>query len=150
MGVSQSQFAGVTRRLVAVALVLWLGGTACLLGCEAGVSVATVDSPQASTSAESCPLSAGRDCCHRAEGGRDEASVGTQSSSPDAMMCCPLAGHSAVAAGKSSVADAPVAALGIGETLPASSGKTLATTPAGGLCIPDRGGTYLRCCVFLI
>lgn len=151
MGISQGQFGGITRRLIAVGLVLWLGGAACVLGCEAGVSAATVDASQASTSIESCPLkAAGHECCHQGEEGSDEVSSGTISSSPDGMMCCPLAGHSALAASKSSIADAPAAALSVRETLPVPREGMLVTSPARGLRVPDRGGTYLLCCVFLI
>jgi hypothetical protein len=150
MGISQSQFGGITRRLIAVGLVLWLGGAACVLGCEAGMSAATVDAPQASAPTESCPWGAGQDCCQRAEEESGKPSVGVTPSSFDAMMCCPLAGHSTVAAGKSSVGDAPAAALSVRATLPTLREGTLVTSPARGLRFPDRGGTYLRCCVFLI
>jgi hypothetical protein len=150
MGITHSQFGGITRRMVVVGLVLWLGGAACVLGCEASMLTATVDAPQASAPAESCQWGAGRNCCHRAGEESDKPSVGMTSSSPDWMMCCPLAGHSAVAAGKSSVRDARAAVLSVRAILPVPLEGSLVTSPARGLRVPDRGGTYLRCCVFLI
>jgi hypothetical protein len=150
MDVSQSQFGGIIRRLISVGLVLWLGGAACVLGCESSMSAATVDVVQASDSTESCPWGTDRDCCHRAEEESGKPSVGMTSSSFDAMMCCPLAGHSTVGAGKSSVSDAPASALSVRAILPGAWEWILAASTARGLRVPDRRGTYLRCCVFLI
>lgn len=151
MSILRSQFVSVIRHLAVVALVLWLGGAGCLLGCEASVSAATGDESRASAeAAESCPSSAGHDCCHHAKDGGDAAPFGTVMPSPGEMSCCPLAGHSTVAAGKPAISDAPAAALGAHELLPAQRGGTRVASSEGGLRVPDRGGTYLRCCVFLI
>lgn len=67
-----------------------------------------------------------------------------------AMNCCPLTGASATVATRPRVNDAPEAAFVERTTLPAflSDAETSALTPP--LRLPNRGHTYLRCCVFLI
>ncbi len=147
---------GVMRRLVALALVLWLGGVMCLVGCERDVFAATaVESSGAGALQDtgegaSCPLSAGHDCC-RAKVSRDgQPSVETPTRSLPLTRCCPLAGQTAEQVRKAGIVDAPAAITS--HVLPFISG--VETLPASFLSgqrrVPDRGGTYLRCCVFLI
>ncbi len=153
MKVSQSQFGGITRRLIAIALGLWLGGAGCLLGCEISVSAATLDdASRVSAQTESCPLSVGSECCHhRAKENHDAGAVGTaQSSSSGSMMCCPLSGQATEQARKlPRVPDPGTVYKPVGIAFDGNSLARLAQ-PLKEFHVPDRGGTYLRCCVFLI
>ncbi len=138
------------RRLAALALVFWLGGVACLVGCEMGASAATNPGAQVSQESESCSMDAGHACCHAQSSDDEKTRADTPTQSNDSMKCCPLAGQSAVAAGKSRVADTLDIALTpdkarLAPVIPASTGWLSKSTH-----VPDRGGTYLRCCVFLI
>jgi hypothetical protein len=146
----------IARRLVAAALVLWLGGVGCFFGCETGVvSAAAPDGRKAFAEADSCPAFAGHDCCHRARaesGGGDEGGGSTARRTPGPLPGtghCPLKGQSADSARKVSVADAPVAEAGNSFRLTPHA-HTHARPAPHRLRVPDRGSTHLRCCVFLI
>ncbi|MGH9903320.1 MAG: hypothetical protein ACRD68_16055 [Pyrinomonadaceae bacterium] len=140
----------IIRRLTALTLVLWLGGVACLIGCEIKVSAAVPQTPDA---AESCPAFGGHDCCPQSKGDRaerDAASVNTLPQGHNNPSCCPLYGLPSDPARKISSADAPLALDGGGPSLPAPDAHKTSVRSAGTQRVPDRGGTYLRCCVFLI
>lgn len=138
------------RRLAALALVLWLGGVVCLVVRPPGASAAIGGGPQESHESGSCSMNAGHVRLHpqRNEDQRPRADTPTQSN--DSMSCCPLAGQRAVAAGKTRVADTLDVAHTPNKTLLAPMSPALTGWLLGKTHVPDRGGTYLRCCVFLI
>jgi hypothetical protein len=160
----------VFRRLTALAMVLWLAGAGCLMGCE--IVAAAVAGHDASThsaathetaSAESCPMhSSGGDCCHKAKRKnvrRDTETARTLTpntstpapsrSIPD-MSCCPLANRVADAARKVRISDAPLAAENRGLLQALDKAERPANLYALKPQARDRGSTHLRCCVFLI
>ncbi len=137
------------HRLIALALVLWLGGVGCLVGCEMNVSAATVSKAQASDQAASCPAFSGADCCRHAKSDGAQAIARTAPQSDGAMSCCPLAGHSSLVASKPYVGS-PSLALAASAVLPAPKVETYITRAINQLPMRDRGLTYLLCCVFLI
>ena len=162
----------VVRRLTAFALVLWLAGAGCLMGCEiaaaAGRDASTHDTPthdaatHETASAESCPMhSGGGDCCHKAkrrnvrrdaETTRALTTPGTPAPTgnlPD-VSCCPLANRVADAARKVRVSDAPRAVESRGLTAALDKAERPAELYAQKPQVRDRGSTHLRCCVFLI
>ncbi|MCA1591608.1 MAG: hypothetical protein LC754_02945 [Acidobacteria bacterium] len=158
MGETQTQYersrtGGIIRRLTAIVCVLWLGGLGCLVGCGPMV-FATTPAPVAlenHETAESCPMaSMGGDCCRHAKTERRGAAGETLSSTPQQMNCCPLAGQTADHVRKLRFVEAPVAVVAR-ESLsaPAFVSHAAAAIP-GRRRVPDRGSTYLRCCVFLI
>jgi len=138
------------HRLIALALVLWLGGMGCLVGCEMNVSAATVSEAQASASKTSCPAFSGADCCHHAKNDGAQASARTAPQSDGAMSCCPLAGRAALAVNKSHVNLPALSLTASKAALPLPKTKTYAAQTAGQMIVRDRGSTYLLCCVFLI
>jgi hypothetical protein len=138
------------RRVAALALVLWLGGVACLVGCEMSASAATSAGAQVSQESESCSMSAGHACCHAQRNDGQKPRAGTSSQLNDSMTCCPLAGQPAAAVSKTRVADTLAIALTPDKALPAPASPASTGWLSGKTHVPDRGGTYLRCCVFLI
>lgn len=138
------------RRLAALALVLWLGGVACLVGCEMSASAATSAGSQVSQESESCSMGAGHACCHAQRNDGQKPRAGTPFQLNDSMTCCPLAGQSAVAVSKTRVADTLDIALTPDKALLAPVIPASTEWASGKMHVPDRGGTYLRCCVFLI
>ena len=146
----------IARRLAAAALVLWLGGVGCLLGCEMGVvSAAAAEEQTATTQGDSCPAFSGHDCCHKADKadktdkGDDSSTVRRIPGQTTRSNCCPLSGQSADSARKVSLKDAPlVATSGLPTFTPHS--HTPARLIPHRSQLPDRGSTHLRCCVFLI
>lgn len=137
----------ITRRLAASVLVLWLAGVGCIIGCEMNVAAAPKEEAQAASEADSCPMeSGGHDCCE--EDGDGPSNVRFPKHNTH-VSCCPLATLSADPARKISTKDVPLAVAGNG--LPAvADSRTSTPLPSYRLRVPDRGSTYLRCCVFLI
>ena len=143
-----SIFGLLTRRLVASVLVLWLAGVGCIIGCEIKASAAHKEEAQAASEGESCSMSSGgHDCCQK-EGANGTTNVGTPKHAAH-VSCCPLAVVSADPARKVSTKDVPVAVAGRG-LLAVPDSRISTPLPSYRLRVPDRGGTHLRCCVFLI
>jgi len=149
MSATATHSSRTVHRLIALALVLWLGGMGCLVGCEMNVSAATVSEAQASASKTSCPAFSGADCCRHAQSDGAQAIARTAPQSDGAMSCCPLAGHSSLVARKPYVGS-PSLALAASAVLPAPKIETYITRAINQLPAQDRGGTYLLYCVFLI
>lgn len=136
-------------RIVALTLVLWLGGVGCLVGCEMEPDAFAHSAPEISASSTSCPASSGHTCCHQQERDPDAANIGTLPSSSGELSCCPFANWAVEAARKVRSVDAPLAvAASKLLSLPTASGYT--SPPIAQGRDPDRRDTYLRCCVFLI
>jgi hypothetical protein len=153
----QSKIGGRFCRFAVLLLALWLGGLGCVIGCEMGTLAASRDEEHSNVSEDSCP-SSGHDCCKKKPKSAEDKEAETRESSAianiphgtDAMpSCCPLAIQSADPARKSRFVDAPLVTtasrlLGTPDFQPSNA------IPFTRLRVPDRGSTYLRCCVFLI
>jgi len=145
---SASQPVRMIRRLAVFALVLWLAGVGCFLGCEMSVSAAPVAKTEASGTADSCPM-ASHDCCQKAKGDGTQFTEPTQQRT-DAPSCCPLTDQFAAdPARKVRSADAPLAAV-VSELLFASNYNPTPKLSSQKPLVSNKGSTYLRCCVFLI
>ena len=139
----------ISGRLVALTLALWLAGVGCVVGCEMNLPAAPlVESAAVVAADDSCAAFSGHDCCRQAKE-NGAAVVGTIPARKDEASCCPLAGQTADPARKASYLDAPLAIAGNGLPLTSNVRPSL-TLPQTRPQIPDRGSTYLRCCVFLI
>lgn len=170
--------AAASRRLVALGLVAWLAGLGCLLGCEGPAAAASLKThaarhaggngeAESAEAAESCgAMSAGHGCCHRAKAGAAANSsaagagtssafvAGASSAAPAGgaggqVTHCPLSRQTSDPARKVRAQDAPAATKILSQSHGLGSEATRqSTTPRPRA--HDRGGTYLRCCVFLI
>jgi len=144
----------IAHRLTALALMLWLGGVGCLIGCEMPASAAPVDVTQTSDAAETCPMNSGGDCCHKAGQSKETGNAPTigalpQSQNLSSLSCCPLVGLSSDPARKASASDAPLAiAANVLFLAPKIEHPSKVVSLRSQT--RDRGSTYLRCCVFLI
>ena len=136
------------RSLVALGLVAWLAGLGCVLGCGAAASSAA--GVREESAAESCAaMSGGHGCCHRAKGRAGTAAAEAPARHTDAAAHCPLSRQTSDPARKVRTGDAPTAAQAPAQTHdpePQRFYQSSAPRPRA----QDRGGTYLRCCVFLI
>jgi hypothetical protein len=152
MRVAPLKVSGMIRRLASLALAVWLGGAACLLGCEISASAANSDDPAASNqTAPACSSSSsGHGCCHQTESEAEQSVAGTIPVSSSRMACCPLSAQPAITVSKTRVENAPALALAPYQILPKLDDGTYTARSTGRILIPDRGSTYLRCCVFLI
>ena len=143
------------KRIAAFGLAVWLTGLGCLFGCEMNVSAAAATTAHEPAQAESCHAMA-HDCCHAMKSRGSEKSDPAQAASlvswPGArgeMSPCPFANPAAESARKAQGVE-PVADSTPRAQPPALEARTFPREFAGRVLVPDRGGTYLRCCVFLI
>jgi len=149
MTVLSLQMGHTIRRFVAVTLVVWLIGFGCLVGCELNVSAVPAVGMQAD-GAESCPMNAnGHDCCQQATENGDELSFGTLPLSTGKMACCPLLDEVADPAKKIRIVHARPAAI-MSEVFVAPEARAVRLFSRVSVRVPDRGGTFLRVCVFRI
>ena len=151
------------RRSIAMTLLLWLGGAGCMFGCTLNAHAAptreTANSNGVPVVQEqpACPMTAGPEHCSRRAAAQEHTANSTALDSSDqrfvpneGMNCCPLANLTSAAAAKSRIADKITAATAgqRGTTRPDVSPERFSrATP---IHYPNRGQTYLRCCVFLI
>jgi hypothetical protein len=165
---------------LALTLSLWIAGAGCMLGCQSMVASAAANEtgePPAEghhlpmiVSGDACATTQGHDCCAKKNAEATKAKAAepiskpslqtaalisqTESLSPQpsgGMRDCPLALSRAVAVTKTSggkQVDAPIALPLKALTVETSNGQHTSLTPVARL--PNRGLTYLRCCVFLI
>jgi hypothetical protein len=161
----------ILRLILAPALSLWVAGAGCMLACEGLVaSAATLITAAASTSEEGSQIVASGHACSSGEmakshdccKGAPKAEADTRrepheiafpaatESQSRTMNGCPLAVSRAAVVSKTRTGDAS------DSTVPAQSliqsnitlEQTAPLSPP--LRLPNRGHTYLRCCVFLI
>jgi hypothetical protein len=149
MRVLHPPFGKTARRLGALALVLWLGGAGCLVGCEMDVSAATSPRAQAPGGEISCAAFAGPDCCRRLEDAGGHASIQTTEQAVNVATCCPVSGPAAITSGTAHAGSSALLTTPGGVT-PAPPVENQAARTARCLRVRDRGGTHLLCCVFLI
>jgi hypothetical protein len=162
-------FRAAAHRLLAVALGLWLSGAGCLVCCER-TKAAAHDLLGAIREAERATPSADEHSCCKARVGtaaqktkekattRDSASESDAPGAPEARRatvpgraCCRRVLRTAEQARKARVepaqAEAPSAHAPTRHTPAAARAQT---SPPARARAPDREGTYLVCCAFLI
>lgn len=150
----------VFRLLLAVSVSIWLAG-GCLLGCGNAAMAATGKAEEATEAAvegESCHSAQAHHCCSKAKPAKQStvdpkltASLFALTTVPRGMMSdCPLAVNATAVTSKNNsnspdLAHATTAAL----PLVANNGE-MPQKHFIAPQLPNRGPTYLRCCVFLI
>ena len=148
----------VVRLFLAVSVSIWMAG-GCLFGCSSNVMAhESEDSAQTIVAGESCHAARSHDCCATQKPKKQTAQHSQRPTAgptfipgPRGMMKdCPLVVNATAATSKSSSplpdpAREPVAVLPFVETA-SEHFDTFLVVPV----LPNRGPTYLRCCVFLI
>jgi hypothetical protein len=154
MRTPRTRLTDLLRRLAALGLVAWLGGAGCVLGCSA--AAAPAHAPRADSHSDSvgqpdsCAAMRGHDCCAGVEEKGGGASAGAENRGDRTAMRCPLGGrHASDPARKVRVGAAPTAYAPATQS-PAPAPSYSAHAPFAAAPVRDRGGTYLRCCAFLI
>lgn len=148
--------------LAVVALVLWLGGFGCTLCCATGLTDACcIEGPGVAETCSSSLRSASRaasraattehSCCQRAKC-KDTDSRTTEISRTAGVKGCSLLPNQAVSLGVVSQITDHSFATSLASDSPLALERT--ARPADHIIPPplplNRGGTYLRTCVFLI
>jgi len=154
----------VVRLLLAVCVSVWLAG-GCLLGCGNMAMAAESDEKSVAAAVEgaSCHTAEAHHCCSKAKPAKQThakqaksdprltESFLSLSSMPRGMMNdCPLAMRSTATTAKAS-SNAPDSDHTTSAQLPfANVSGELPQKHVVAPLVPNRGPTYLRCCVFLI
>jgi hypothetical protein len=159
----------IVRVALALAVAFWMAGGGCLLGCEnmATAAAATeitapVGSPKIIATGEACASMQSHDCCARRGASRTSAKSKTpetpsstavmiaRGATSSSMMDCPLAlnAPAALAKAKQDQANSALLLTRANGALPHLQEQATALSPPPRL--PNRGHTYLHCCVFLI
>ena len=161
-------------KLVRVALALtvafWMAGAGCMLGCEGMVSAAQSETKISAVSVpivasgEACASSRSHDCCAK-HGGKRQSTTAAKSENPQPatsattadlsgtsgmMTDCPLAVNAtaALSKAKQDQSNGELLLTRTIKAIPLLHEQMAALSPPARL--PNRGHTYLRCCVFLI
>jgi hypothetical protein len=146
------------RLFLAASVSIWMAG-GCLFGCSNGAMAHELEEPaQGVVAGESCHTSHSHDCCATKKTkkqivrrSQQPAAGSSLAQLPHGMMKdCPLVVNATAAISKSSShlpdpARGPVAVSPLIVTASEQS-EAFLVVPV----LPNRGPTYLRCCVFLI
>ena len=151
----------VVRLLLAVSVSVWLAG-GCLLGCGSAMAAQDHESSQAAVEGESCHTAQKHHCCSKPAPAKQsthaktfdlkliESTLALASLPRDLMKDCPLAMNATAIAAKANTGS-PEATQATNAELPVRIGN--GELPQKHVIVPlapNRGPTYLRCCVFLI
>lgn len=149
MRIRSSLTGELSKRLAAIVLILWWGGLNCLTGCALTLPDTAVESH--------CSMSGGDaegDCCQSSAPEQDSAtgqSIGASSRSADSLSCCSLEVYTADVSRKSDLVHRPTFIGMASWSAPLLIGQPHRPQPLTRWeRPPDRGSTYLRCCVLLI
>lgn len=161
----------IVRVTLALAVAFWMAGAGCLLGCESMIAAASSGEPQSQfsdltvvASGDACASMRSHDCCAK----RNKHAQTSHSTTPatDATSTSAFAlvlGHTPTSMRECPLAVTATAVLSKTNHNP-SAGPLLLARPSGfipqveeqtrplsqQIRLPNRGHTYLRCCVFLI
>jgi hypothetical protein len=163
----------IVRVVLAVAVAFWMAGAGCMLVCENMVMAAASNNATSSgnslttvAAGDACASANSHDCCahHGKHGNKSKKTSGGKATkqptdaalildfanSPSGMMAdCPLAINATAAISKAKRDESSSAYALTGATaLPNALEQTFPLAPPSRL--PNRGHTYLHCCVFLI
>lgn len=163
------------RVTLALTVAFWMAGAGCLLGCENLVTATATSDTRTATSSltvvatgEACASMRSRDCCasHGAKPATSNSKPQPNNTTPrltsapgvmaelggtsSPMMDCPLAVKATAALSKAFQDQSQSALLltRVNGSIPPLREQATALSPPPHL--PNRGHTYLRCCVFLI
>lgn len=160
----------IVRVVLSPVLGLWLAGAGCLMGCEglvaaaatetrAGATQHSTQTPTIVASGHACASGKSHACCKkgsneavaRSETAGSATTNVTANSFPSGLMNgCPLALSRAAVVTKARSADQSASPSLIHSTLPAENSLEQKAPLSPPVRLPNRGQTYLRCCVFLI
>jgi hypothetical protein len=148
----------VVRLLLTVSVSFWLAG-GCLLACGNMAMAATQrDEEQTAVEAPSCQSAQEHHCCSKPKPAPQstidpkltESFLALTPVPRDSMSECPLAMNATAITAKAN-SYSPDSAQTTNAALPLAAGnRELPRTHLVAPLVPNRGPTYLRCCVFLI
>ena len=147
----------VVRLLLTVSVSIWLAG-GCLLSCSNMATAAQRGEDQAAVEGESCQSAQEHHCCSKPKPAKQstvdpkptESLLALATLPRGPMGDCPLAMSATAIAAKAS-SNSPDSDQTTNATLPLTAGNREQRQKHFSVpLVPNRGPTYLRCCVFLI
>ena len=148
----------VVRLLLTVSVSIWLAG-GCLLGCGNAAMAAQSEDDQAAVEAPSCHAAQQHHCCSKPKHAKrstidpklTESLLALASFPRGVMNDCPLAMSATAITAKANSNNSPESDHARKPELPFVAGnRELPQKHFADPLVPNRGPTYLRCCVFLI
>lgn len=152
--------------MLAFAVAFWMAGAGCMFGCEGMTSAAAASNSQTTTatnlativSGDACASMQSHDCCarHRKQSPPQQhevtrASQGTEIAGlVPAMANCPLAINASAVLSNPRTEQSKTLALPASAIIQNAEQLEQRSAFLHPLRLPNRGHTYLRCCVFLI
>jgi len=159
----------LARVALSLAVTLWMAGAGCMLGCENMASAAANNAaPNANSlativSGDACASAHSHDCCAKrgAKSAQTAARRPTSQSrvprdlelagnTSEPMVDCPLAVNATAALSKSGADHTLGVVANTNATNPVIALTKQRNAFVHPLRLPNRGYTYLQCCVFLI
>jgi hypothetical protein len=149
----------VVRLLLTVSVSIWLAG-GCLMSCGTMATAAQRGEDQAAVEADSCQAAQEHHCCSKAKPVKQTAAIDPKvtesllalATLPRAPMGdCPLAMSAATAIAAKASSNSADSDQTTNAPVPLTAGnRELRQKHFAVPLVPNRGPTYLRCCVFLI
>lgn len=130
------------KSVAAISLMLWLGGVTCVFGCE------ILSAEKSAQETQSHSVLASRSCHKRAKN-REEVSLAKNLPTHPTMSCCPFAQQTAIQARNANTETQPTT-VESNRNLLIELKERFQPNFSYRARPPDRGGTHLRNCVFLI
>ena len=149
------------RTILASLLAFWITGAGCMLGCTNSTRLPEPQKLQKHSratiaSAESCSSSEAHSCCTKYRNRQlvsDPTTIVNHgivlSDASGTVTTCPLAVRALAVSAKTRIESPSTASL-IHSLPPADHSLRLVAAAPPRIEFPNRGHTYLRCCVFLI
>lgn len=148
----------VVRLLLAISVSIWLAG-GCLFGCS-NMAMAASETAQSEVEGDSCHAARAHDCCAKPKPRKqtkvklkvnfNETFAGVSSGPREGISECPLMIGATAVVSKNSSNSPEFVGTTTAELPLAISGGELTQKHIVDPFLPNRGPTYLRCCVFLI
>ena len=130
-----------------------------MLGCSNSVSAAegtraeSADAPQVVVAGDACASAHSHDCCAKQRARKNTAKRSSNLAAVPSTMGmegCPLAVNATAAISKPNSAQANADTALVEPLRPIQSAEWRSDIRSTSPIVPNRGPTYLRCCVFLI
>ena len=151
----------ILRLSLAISVSLWMAGAGCLLGCSSethAASTVSAESTETIVAADSC-TSPSHDCCAKMKAHKASVAENPQTNLSESQVrahespmieSCPMAVNASAIVSKNR---AEISKASVAQTIEAPLPSTVIATSSRNVerpSLPNRGPTYLRCCVFLI
>lgn len=136
------------KRAIALPLLVWLSGAMCVFGCD--LKMTESGNKSLRTQEKSLAAHGDHSCCRRAQTKKEIRPLNEIPNPSTKTSSCPFARQPTEQAGKETTQTAPAAVVSNSLAWLVQADKNLSSSLSYRARLPDRGGTHLSICVFLI